>query len=69
MPGRYEWDWEREWRVPGGFDFMLSDVAFVITPEGVEEHPGLTAPVLSPGEDAFWIRRFPTRWVTRSNEW
>lgn len=32
QPGRHEWDWEREWRVPGGLTFEVSDVAFIITP-------------------------------------
>jgi hypothetical protein len=59
MPGKYEWDWEREWRVPGGFYFTLDDVAFVITPEGVEEHPGLSAPMLYPGEGAIWVPSVP----------
>lgn len=33
-PYTYRFDWEREWRVPGGLDFVLTDVAFVLTPEG-----------------------------------
>ncbi len=37
MPGKYEWDWEREWRVQGDLHFTLEDLAFVVTPEGVEE--------------------------------
>ncbi len=41
MPGRYEWDWEREWRVRGNLRFLLEDVAFVITPEGFDELPAL----------------------------
>lgn len=35
-PYTYRFDWEREWRVPGGLDFELADVAFVLTPEGPE---------------------------------
>ncbi len=35
-PYTYRFDWEREWRVPGGLDFELTDIAFVLTPEGVE---------------------------------
>jgi hypothetical protein len=31
---RYEFDWEREWRVPGGLTFTMSDVAFVVLPDG-----------------------------------
>lgn len=41
MPGRYEWDWEREWRVRGDVSFTLPDVAFVVTPEGFDELPAL----------------------------
>lgn len=29
----YRFEWEREWRVPGGFDFMPADVAFLFIPE------------------------------------
>lgn len=38
-PYTYRFDWEREWRVPGGLDFEYADVAFVLTPEGSQE-PG-----------------------------
>jgi hypothetical protein len=31
VPRRY--DWEREWRVPGGLNFMPDDVAFLLLPE------------------------------------
>ena len=31
--GGYRFEWEREWRVPGGFVFDLDDVAFVFAPE------------------------------------
>lgn len=41
MPGRYVWDWEREWRVRGGLQFTLEDVAFVVTPDGFDELPAL----------------------------
>ncbi len=41
MPGIYEWDWEREWRVRGDLHFTLADVAFVVTPEGFDELPAL----------------------------
>ena len=37
MPGRYEWDWEREWRVRGDLHFTLSDIAFTVTPDGIDE--------------------------------
>jgi hypothetical protein len=41
-PGEYGWtqyrfEWEREWRVPGGLDFGPDEVAFLFLPE--EEHP------------------------------
>lgn len=41
MPGKYEWDWEREWRVRGDLHFSLAEVAFVLTPEGFDELPAL----------------------------
>lgn len=41
MPGTYEWDWEREWRVRGELRFAPKDIAFVVTPEGIEELPGV----------------------------
>lgn len=31
---RYQFEWEREWRVPGGLAFDMTDVAFVIVPDG-----------------------------------
>jgi Putative abortive phage resistance protein AbiGi, antitoxin len=34
VPYAYRFDWEREWRVPGGLHFEFTDVAFVLTPEG-----------------------------------
>ncbi|HAS13132.1 MAG TPA: hypothetical protein DCS55_21870 [Acidimicrobiaceae bacterium] len=51
MPGRYEWDWEREWRVRGDLHFTLSDVAFVVTPEGFDELPALEGLYLHPKHD------------------
>jgi hypothetical protein len=51
MPGRYEWDWEREWRVRGSLNFSLDDVAFVITPEGFEEVPALEGLYIHPKHD------------------
>jgi hypothetical protein len=30
---KYFFEWEREWRVPGDFDFSFPDVAFLIVPE------------------------------------
>lgn len=29
----YRFDWEREWRVPGGLDFEMTDVAFLLQPD------------------------------------
>ena len=39
--GRYEFEWEREWRLPGpnGFDFAPHEIAFLFAPEG--EHEGI----------------------------
>lgn len=33
----YEWDWEREWRVVGDLHFKLPDIAFTVTPDGIDE--------------------------------
>lgn len=33
----YEFEWEREWRVPGGLSFSLADVAFVWPNSNAEE--------------------------------
>jgi hypothetical protein len=30
--GRYEFDWEREWRVPSDFHFAWEDVKFLVVP-------------------------------------
>ncbi|MEM9518045.1 MAG: hypothetical protein AAGA37_01880 [Actinomycetota bacterium] len=35
----YQFEWEREWRVPGGLQFEPSEVAFLLAPE--EFHDGL----------------------------
>lgn len=51
MPGQYEWDWEREWRVRGELRFTRRDVAFVVTPEGIEELPGVDAFYVHPKHD------------------
>jgi hypothetical protein len=32
--GYYRFEWEREWRVPGGMSFQSSDVSFLLLPEG-----------------------------------
>jgi Protein of unknown function (DUF2743). len=59
IPGRYEWDWEREWRVPGGLRFELKDVVFIIAPDedkhAVIENLSLDAPFLNPDDmEEFW---------------
>lgn len=41
MPGVYEWDWEREWRVQGDLHFSRADGPLVVTPAGIEEMPGV----------------------------
>ena len=52
MPGTYEWgDWEREWRVRGDMNFTLADVAFVITPESVDELPAFDGFYIHPKYD------------------
>lgn len=51
MPGRYEWDWEREWRVRGDLRFLIEDIAFVITPEGFEELPVFEGLYMHPKHD------------------
>lgn len=51
MPGVYEWDWEREWRVRGDVHFLLEDVSFVITPEEVCELPALEGLYVHPKHD------------------
>jgi hypothetical protein len=30
---QYRFDWEREWRVPGGLEFEMADVAFLLVPD------------------------------------
>lgn len=60
IPGRYEFEWEREWRVPGGLHFQLSDVAFAIVPgEGGREFVtslGLSAPIIRADDrEAWWL--------------
>ena len=51
IPGTYEWDWEREWRVRGDLSFTLRDVAFVVTPDGFDELPALEGLHLHPKHD------------------
>lgn len=50
-PGRYEWDWEREWRVLGDVNFTLADVSFVVTPQGVDELPAFEGLYFHPKHD------------------
>ncbi|GAA0400635.1 hypothetical protein GCM10009541_49730 [Micromonospora gifhornensis] len=49
-PGKYEFEWEREWRVVGGLSFEHSDLAFVLLPNGdrqkVEQDFALEAPYI-----------------------
>lgn len=59
IPNKYEWDWEREWRVPGGLNFNLEDVAFLVIPStlGLQfvEDLGIEAPFIDPRDlDAYW---------------
>lgn len=63
IPGRYDFDWEREWRVPGELSFNLSDVALVVTPDGdrpvFEQYPSLDAAFVRPGGDDAWWSAIP----------
>jgi hypothetical protein len=69
----YDFTWEREWRVPGGFKFDRSDVAFLIVPRSggssVMENPAPGVPVLSAESVDFWNEAFHVlggpedRWV------
>ncbi|WP_162908122.1 abortive infection system antitoxin AbiGi family protein [Allorhizocola rhizosphaerae] len=49
-PGRYEFEWEREWRIVGGLRFEYSDLAFVLLPDGdrqeVEQEVAIEAPYI-----------------------
>lgn len=60
MPGRYEWDWEREWRVRDGVRFDLADVAFVVTPDGIEELPTVAGLHLDSDHDLVVTASSPT---------
>jgi hypothetical protein len=33
----YHFEWEREWRIPGGLEFTPDDVAFLFVPEHLHE--------------------------------
>lgn len=63
IPGQYAFEWEREWRVPGGLRFNLSDIAFVITPDGdkhlFEQNPNLEAPLVGPDDQEAWWFALP----------
>jgi hypothetical protein len=58
LPKRYAYEWEREWRVPGGLAFEMSEIAFVITPEGdrqkFEMSPAIEGAVVSSDGDSWW---------------
>jgi len=60
----YDFTWEREWRVPGGLSFELSDVAFLVRPRvsgaGNEflEHPTPGVPLLTSEAMDFWEEAF-----------
>lgn len=58
----YDFTWEREWRVPGGFKFDRSEVAFLIVPGGggssVFENPEPGIPLLSAESMEFWNEAF-----------
>lgn len=56
-PG-YDFTWEREWRVPGGVRFDLSQVQFLVLPRGEDKelfrNPAPDVPLLSPEGLDFW---------------
>ncbi|SMQ71901.1 hypothetical protein [Agreia sp. VKM Ac-1783] len=60
----YDFAWEREWRVPGGLSFELSQVAFLVRPRvsdaGNEflEHPAPCVPLLTSEAMEFWEEAF-----------
>jgi hypothetical protein len=58
----YDFTWEREWRVPGGFKFDHSQVAFLIIPQSdgpsVFENPAPGVPLLSSDSLEFWNQAF-----------
>ena len=57
MPGVY--GWEREWRVPDGLRFSLGDIAFTMTPEGLEEGLEVGAPMFHPEYETVWVDGTP----------
>jgi hypothetical protein len=42
-----------------GLTFSLTDVAFTIAPDGIEEFPGLGAPFLHPKHGILWVDATP----------
>lgn len=47
-PYKYRFDWEREWRIPGGLAFEPANVAFLMTPGGINPYPyGAPVPTIS----------------------
>lgn len=56
-PAKYAFDWEREWRVVGGLNFQLEDVALVIGLDEIrpilEENIKIGAPFYSVFEDTY----------------
>ncbi|BDO43155.1 hypothetical protein [Cellulomonas sp. NTE-D12] len=65
IPGTYVWDWEREWRLPGGLHFEWEDIAFLIAPDGtaleIDEEPTLGMQVFDPdgGQGRWWGGSLP----------
>jgi len=60
-PG-HDFSWEREWRVPGGLTFSLSDVQFLIVPRGADvavfQNPAPNVPLLTAESKEFWSEVF-----------
>jgi hypothetical protein len=66
-----DWRWEREWRVPGGLSFEVTDVAFLFIPEELHDKalqffsdhkfvgtgPAYICPYIDPGWDRPRIER------------
>lgn len=53
IPRMYEFEWEREWRVPGGVTFSQADIAFIVAPSddgevGIVEALTLGFPLIDP---------------------
>lgn len=70
---KYDFTWEREWRVPGGIKFNRSDVAFLIVPgmggPALFENPAKGASLITLQSMDFWNDAFSMlggpedRWV------